>query len=137
LRLPILGESRECSAGPIPVRCPSMKCQSNKLLIRGLTIPRLGKGLGKDGFKTHQNAPKCLRTASAHRRDFLLCFQGDLKNFEEDRKSRAQILSLLRMPISPLRRDRKQTTYRMLPLSAASGDGDFSGRLCLRNVQSQ
>jgi hypothetical protein len=63
----------------------------------------LGKELGKDRFKNPRNARKCPQTAGVRRRRFRVWIQEAEKSFEEDRKSRVQILSLLRMPISPLR----------------------------------
>src|SRR5262245_1766378 len=55
---------------------------------------------------------KDLQTHAVRRNHSCLRIQKDVKSFEADRKNRVAVLSLLRMPISPLRRCQTSTVYQ-------------------------
>ena len=63
----------------------------------------LGTVLGTDWFKKLQNHSKSQQMASVHRSHLSLPIQKVRKSLEADKRCRLSILSLLRMPISPLR----------------------------------
>src|SRR5262249_29275619 len=63
----------------------------------------LGTVLGTDWLKKPRKSSKFLQTALARRCCFCLQIQDDVKSFEGDSKNKLPFLSLLRMPISPLR----------------------------------
>src|SRR5262249_49112629 len=55
---------------------------------------------------------KGLQTHAVRRHRFCLRIQKGVNSFEADRKNRVAVLSLLRMPISPLRRRLTSTVYQ-------------------------
>jgi len=63
----------------------------------------LGTVLGTDWFKKLQNHSKSQQMASVHRSHLSLLIQKVRKSLTADKRCRLLILSLLRMPISPLR----------------------------------
>src|SRR5438552_3387494 len=69
----------------------------------------VGTVLGTIWFKKLRNDPKSLQMNSARPGVYLGPIQRVRKSLEADKRCRLSILSLLRMPISPLRR-RKQST---------------------------
>ena len=80
--------------------------------------------------KSLKNYPKVPQGAGVRRGDFLLRDQAVVKSFEEGRSYKIPILSLLRMPISPLRLTKglgERNTLRMNE-STARPRSDFRRR---------
>jgi hypothetical protein len=75
------------------------------ILFRCIHYPAkfVGTVLGTDCLKNLQIGSKCLQTGSAYCGRFCRSIQEVPKSLEVDKGRRLAILSLLRMPISPLR----------------------------------
>jgi hypothetical protein len=76
------------------------------ILFRCIHYPAkfVGTVFGTDCLKNLQIGSKCLQTDSAYCGRFCRSIQEVPKSLEVDKGRRLAILSLLRMPISPLRR---------------------------------
>ena len=94
---------------PALMRDVPLGCDRLQRKLKRSCSKSLDTVLGTDGFKKLRNDPKFLQMNSARHGVYLGPLQRVRKSLEADKRCRLSILSLLRMPISPLRR-RKQST---------------------------